>query len=283
MKSIRFASIVGLIFTCLTVTLSTSCKKATNPNASIEIPELKLKNGQTIRTIIETLSEGGTMQILGSAQAGNGEMFIQRVRVFDMTKNKDHFVYDIQKNDSVASLMWKKQDIPSETKSTLIGRPITAVKKDGQWVLQLTEGNASPKQMEEIKTFEAHANRGWHPRGPVKIGDSWTFEPKFISHIIHKDLENVEAIGTLTLLAVEDGNAAISVKIKGGGTQVDEKGSISKADIDLTGSAIYSLETGLEIALDMKGHVTSGVQHTNGEIKAVRLPLVIKDRKKILD
>lgn len=283
MKSIRLVSIVGLIFSCLAVALSTSCKKAHDPNARIEIPELKLKKGQTVRTIMETLSEGGTMKILGSEQAGNGEMFIQRVRIFEMTKNKQGFLYKIQKNDSVASLMWKKQDIPSETKSTLIGRPVTAVKKDDQWILQLAEGNASPEQLEEIETFEAHANRGWRPKEPVKIGDSWTFEPKLISHIIHKDLENAEAVGTLTLLAVENGNAAISVKIKGGGTQVDEKGSISKADVDLTGSVIYSLETGLEIALDMKGYVTSGVQHTNGEIKAVRLPLLIKDRKKILD
>lgn len=281
MKSVRH--ILALAFVALTLTLLSSCKKNSDPNAAIEIPELKLKNGQTMRTIMETVTEKGTIQILNSEQAGSGEMFIQRVRIFEISKTKKGLLYKIQKNDSVASLLWKKEDIPSETKSTLVGRPITALKQNDQWILQLAEGNASPEQAEEIKAFEAYANRDWLPQKPVKIGESWTFEPNFISHVIHKDLKNADTVGTLTLLAVEDGNALISVKIKGGGSDVDEKGSISKAEVDLTGSVLYSLETGLEIALDLKGYVTSGVQHSNGEIKAVRLPMVIKDRKKILD
>ena len=55
------------------------------------------------------------------------------------------------------------------------------------------------------------------------------------------------------------------------------------ASINLTGMVVFSLETGLDIGLDLKGNVTSGVQYTNGEIKAVLLPIVIKIRKKILD
>lgn len=268
------------LLTCFVMVLTSSCKKKYGP--IIEIPELKLKEGQTVRTIMESVSEEGTIAILGSDQAGTGELFVQRVRRFEKTKTPDGFRYNILQNDSATNLRWKNQDSPSETKSELIGRPIVAEKKEKEWEMKLAEGNANPEQQEEIDTFKAYANRKWLPSKPVKIGDSWSFEPKFITRIIHKDLEGSNTTGVMTLAAIKDGNAAVTIKILGGGKSVDAKGSIKKADVKLTGTVVYSLETGLELGLDIKGHITSGVQHTNGEIKAVKLPVVIKDRKKII-
>ncbi len=278
---IAYQSLFTSLVTCVLFGLSISCKKTYGP--IVEIPELKLKEGQTVRTIMETVTEKGTMTIVGSDQAGIGELFMQRVRIFEQTKTKTGIRYDIQQNDSAANLRWKNQDTPSETKSELIGRPVDAVKEKGHWKLHLAEGSPSPTQQEEIDAFEAYANRGWLPLKPIKVGDSWAFDPKFISHIIHQDLANADATGVMTLKAIEEDKAAISIKIVGGGSSVDDKGSVSKAQVDLLGTVIYSLETGLEIGLNMKGYVTSGIQHSNGEIKAVKLPITITDRKKILD
>ena len=274
-----------LLFTrliaCLLFSLSISCKKKYGP--IIEIPELKLKNGQTVRTILETVTEKGTMTIVGSDQAGIGELFVQRVRIFEKTKTKTGYRYDIQQNDSVANLHWKEKETPSETKSNLIGRPVDSVKEENGWKLHLVEGNPTVGQREEIDAFEAYANRNWLPTTPIKVGDSWSFKPHFISHIIHKDLANAKTSGIMTLKAIEGDKAAISVSIVGGGQTSDGNGTISKAQIDLKGTVIYSLETGLEVGLKMEGTVTSGIQLPNGEIKAVKLPMLINDRKKILD
>jgi len=277
---IAYHSFFVVLLACVSIVLSTSCKKKYGP--IIEIPKLKLKEGQTVRTIMESVTEKGTIAILGSDQAGTGELFFQRVRRFEKTKTKEGFRYSILQNDSATNMRWKNKDSPSETKSELIGRPIDAVKKEDGWKLQLAEGNASPEQQDEIDNFEAYANRDWLPLKPIKVGDSWSFNPKFITRIINKDLEASETTGIMTLVAIKDSNAAVSVKIIGGGQSVDEKGAIKKADVNLVGTVVYSLETGLEVGLDMKGYITSGIQNTNGEIKAVKLPVVIKDRKIIL-
>lgn len=237
-----------------------------------------------MRTIMETLTENGTVKIVGGKQNGNGEMFIQRVRIFEKTRTKDGYKFDIQQNDSSASFRWGDQEHPSETHSALIGRPVIAKRGEDGWQLSLAEGNASPEQESEIEAFEAYANRDWLPGHPVKIGDSWPCKPGFIRHFINSDTTHTDASGTLTLLAIKDGNAAVSVHIEGSGTQVDEKkGTISKAGIDLRGTVVFSIKSGLDSGLDLKGKVTSGVQYSNGEIKAVLLPVVIKVRKKILD
>lgn len=274
--------VVGVLACCLPISLSPSCKKA-DPSI-VEIPALQLKEGQTVRTIMETITENGTVKVVGGKQDGNGEMFIQRVRIFEQTRSKDGYKYDIQQNDSSASFRWGGQEHPSETHSALIGRPVTAKRGDEGWELTLAEGNASPEQESEIEAFEAYANRDWLPGRPVAVGDSWPCEPGFIRHFVNSDLINTDAGGTLTLLAIKDGNAAVSVHIEGNGTQVDEKkGTISKAGIDLRGTVVFSAKTGLDSALDLKGKVTSGVQYSSGEIKAVLLPVVVKVRKKILD
>jgi hypothetical protein len=273
---------IGALACCLPISLSPSCKKA-DPTI-VEIHELQLKEGQTVRTIMETLTENGTVKIVGGKQNGTGEMFIQRVRIFEKTRTKDGYKYDIQQNDSAASFRWGDQEHPSETHSALIGRPVTAKHGEDGWQLTLAEGNASPEQESEIEAFEAYANRDWLPGHPVEVGDSWPCKAGFIHHFINSDTTHTDASGTLTLLAIKDGNAAVSIHIEGKGTQVDEKkGTISKAGLDLRGTVVFSIKTGLDSVLDLKGKVTSGVQYSNGEIKAVLLPVEIKVRKKILD
>ncbi|MCF6313856.1 MAG: hypothetical protein L3J39_15530, partial [Verrucomicrobiales bacterium] len=185
--------------------------------------------------------------------------------------------------DSVASFTWQGKDIPSETHTTLTGRPVIAEKEGDRWKLKLAEGNASPEQQQEIEVFEAYANRQWLPDHPIKIGDSWPCKPGFIQHFVQTDLVTAQASGTLTLLNIEDDNAVISVNIQGGGQSADNKGSISKASINLIGTAVFSISTGLDLGLDLKGTVTSGVQHSNGEVKAVMLPVVVKVRKKLME
>ncbi len=273
---------VGSLLCCFAITLSPGCKKG-DPSI-VGIPELQLKEGQTVRTIMETLTENGTVTIVGGDEDGNGEMFIQRVRIFEKTRTKDGYKFDIQQNESSASFRWGDQEHPSKTHSTLIGRPVVAEHSGGAWRLTLAEGNASAEQKREIEAFEAYANRDWLPGHPVEVGDSWPCKPGFIRHFVNSDLINTDAGGTLTLLAIKDGNAAVSVHIEGEGRQVDEtKGTISKASIDLRGTVVFSTKTGLDRGLDLKGKVTSGVQYSNGEVKAVLLPVVVKVRKKILD
>ncbi len=273
--------LTGFIFACLTITLSSSCKKKYGP--IIEIPELKLKEGQTVRTIMETVTENGTMKIIGGKQNGTGNMFVQRVRIFEITRTANGYRYDIQQNDSAANLQWQGQEYPTETHTTLLGRPVVATQSDDGWDLELAEGNSSPEQEAEIEAIEAYANRDWLPGHPIKVGDTWPCKPGFIQHFVQTDLVSTDASGTLTLIAIEEGNAAVSVNIQGGGQQVDDKGTITKASINLTGTVVFSIDTGLDIGLDLKGNVTSGIQYANGEIKAVLLPVVIKVRKKILD
>ena len=281
MKSAEHLVSIGFILSCLTISLSSSCKRGSA--STIEIPELQIKEGQTVRTIMETVTENGTMRIVGGEQNGTGEMFVQRVRIFEKTRTANGYRYDIQKNDSTANFQWKNQEYPSETHTTLIGRPIVAKRGDEGWELELVEGNPSPEQEAEIEAFEAYANRDWLPGHPVKVGDSWPCKPGFIRHFVQSDLVQTDASGTLTLLTIEKGNAVISVNIQGKGEQADDKGTISKANINLIGTAVLHIETGLDLGLDLKGTVSSGVQQPNGEIKAVLLPVVIKVRKKILE
>ncbi len=277
--------VLSPLFTSLalaTLALACSCKKNRDPNDAIELPELKLKKGQTVRTIMETVTEEGTIKIVGGKENGSGKMFVQRVRIFEKTRTEDGFRYNIQKNDSIASFEWKGQETPSETHTALTGRPVLSTRADDGWKMALAEGNASPEQIAEIKVFEAYANRQWLPGHPVKIGDSWPCQPGFIKHFIQSDLVKTNTGGTLTLLSIEDDNAVVSVNIHGSGEH-SEKGTLSKASIHLTGTAVFSIQTGLDLGLDLKGSVTSGVQHANGEIKAVLLPITLKVRKKILE
>ncbi|MFK5924203.1 MAG: hypothetical protein QM496_18655 [Verrucomicrobiota bacterium] len=280
MKSVRYPLLAGLAL--VTLTLACSCKKSRDPGDAIELPELKLKKGQTVRAIMETVTENGTIKIVGGKENGSGTMFVQRVRVFEKTRTRDGFRYNIQKNDSNASFEWKGQETPSETHTTLTGRPVLATRGDDGWKMTLAEGHASPAQIAEIKAFEAYANRQWLPGHPVKIGDSWPCQPGFIKHFIQSDLIKTSTGGTLTLLSIEGDNAIVSVNIHGSGEHNDQK-TLSKASINLTGTAVFSIQTGLDLGLDLKGSVTSGVQHANGEIKAVLLPVTLKVRKKILE
>lgn len=167
--------------------------------------------------------------------------------------------------------------------SPLNGRMIALSKPiRGDWTFDL-DGSLKTLRIErEIGELTQYLKRDWYPKHPVKIGDSWEFDPVWIKMIIEKDLQNAQIIGTMRLRQIRHSaqgrTAIVSITIESTGGDFRPDGTETSAALDLKGEATINLETMLEEQLTLNGSFSTRIG-TVGQFVTTRVPIQLSVTK----
>ena len=151
--------------------------------------------------------------------------------------------------------------------SVLNGKQIAFSKAPyADWTFQLDGSLETRRADQEITELKNYLTRTWYPDRPVKIGDSWEFEPKWIKSIIEKDLQSAQTIGTMQLKQIRHAasgkTAIIAMRIESTGGDFRSDGTESSASIDLKGELTVDLTT----MLDTKTTLTGSLRTYTGDL-----------------
>lgn len=175
-----------------------------------------------------------------------------------------------------------KEDSTSDP-SPLTGKLFAMSKApSGDWKFELDGSVPLTRVRDEIEELTHYLKRDWYPTKPVKLGDSWEFDPAWVKAIIQRDLKNAKTIGTMRLRQVrrtqERQVAVIDVNIRSTGGDFKADGTESAASIELAGEMSVNLDTMLDETLELKGKLESSTGTATASTKAV-LPINLRVTK----
>lgn len=167
--------------------------------------------------------------------------------------------------------------------SPLNGKQIAFSKPaGGEWAFELDGSLKTLRIDRELKELTHYLRRSWYPDKPVKIGDTWEFDPVWIKSIVEKELHSAQTIATMQLRqvrhTVDGGVALLTVRIESTGGDFRSDGTETSASIDLKGELAVDLATMLDRQLNLTGtlHTRSG---TLGETTVTEVPITVDVQK----
>ncbi len=175
------------------------------------------------------------------------------------------------------------KDEKTADQSPLNGRMISLSKPvTGDWSFDL-DGSLQTLRIErEIGELTRYLKRKWYPEHPVKMGDTWEFDPVWIKAIIETDLHRAQTIGTMRLRQIrhsaEGRTALISITIESTGGDFQPDGTEATAHLELKGEVTVDLETMLEKQLTLSGNFVTR-NGTVGQFVTTRVPIQISVTK----
>jgi len=165
----------------------------------------------------------------------------------------------------------------STDRGALVGQIVYGFRDElHHWRLFLKGRTATKRQAVELIEIESYENRRLFQASPVKVGDTWSFEPGFVRNFIERDLGPAYIDAKMTLKSVEtiDGEptAVLSFTIQTNARKAIDNSRISSAIIDLHGTLYVSLTTMLDKKMTMAGTVTTTTRQ-NGITSTIASPV----------
>jgi hypothetical protein len=250
---------------------------------------VRAQAGQKIHLISQVDATQGTIEREMDGKVVKGDIGFSRSRDLTWTfrapaadGSRRGMVRVTSMNTDTTVRMYGKEDKTTE-QSPLNGRMISLSKPaTGDWTFEL-DGSLQTLRIErEIGELTRYLKRKWYPEYPVKIGDSWEFDPVWIKHIIEKDLNQAQTIGTMRLRQIrhsaEGRTALISITVESTGGDFKPDGTEASAHLDLKGEVSVNLETMLEEQLTLKGTIATRVG-TVGQFVTTRVPVQVSITK----
>ncbi|MFK7852240.1 MAG: hypothetical protein AB8D78_14785 [Akkermansiaceae bacterium] len=161
--------------------------------------------------------------------------------------------------------------------SPLTGKMFTLTKAPAaDWDFDLNDTVTSTATNQDLQELKTYLKRKWYPDHPVKTGDSWEYDPKWIKMVVQRDLTNALTIGTMTLQEVRKSatrtTATIGISIQSSGEQLKSDNTLAEASVDLKGKMLVNLDTMLDESLELEGTVVVGNKEIRDSTK-VTLPV----------
>jgi hypothetical protein len=257
---------------------------------SITFGTVRAQPGQKIHLQSEVDASRGTIERERDGRVEKGEISFSRARDLTWTfrapaadGSRRGMVRIASMNTDTTVRMAGKDEKTSE-QSPLNGRMISLSKPvSGDWSFDL-DGSLKTLRIErEVSELTRYLKRKWYPEHPVKIGDSWEFDPIWIKSIIEKDLQQAQTIGTMRLRQIrhsaEGRTAVISITIESTGGDFRPDGTEATAHLELKGEVAVDLQTMLEKQLTLSGNITTRTG-TVGQFVTTRMPIQLTVTKK---
>ncbi|MBK1877602.1 hypothetical protein [Pelagicoccus mobilis] len=241
----------------------------------------KFEFGSRVERTIQFYGIGGTFQV-GETAPEKGESIDftrhQVVEEFDPEyedgeKALTHYLI----KDDYTSATWTKKVDPQETFATspLRGYSLTGRKKGGAWSYSLDRTNVD-EEMRKALSQVVYDQRATYPDGLVKVGDSWTRSPEFVNAFLSREVQDVSGSAVFALSGVErhkgERCAVIDVKIESSGDEILQDGSVTLARIKLKGQIFLSLESYLELDVNLSGEMVGSLVN-NGLVRTYTTPI----------
>jgi hypothetical protein len=256
---------------------------------NITFGSVRAQPGQKIHLVSQVDATQGTVEREIDGKVEKGQISFSRTRDLTWTfrapaadGSRRGMVRIASMNTDTTVRMGGKDEKTSE-QSPLNGRMISLSKPvSGDWSFDL-DGSLQTLRIErEIGELTRYLKRQWYPEHPVKIGDTWEFDPVWIKAIIEKDLQRAQSIGTMRLRQIrhsaEGRTALIAITIESTGGDFRPDGTEATAHLDLKGEVTVDLETMLEKQLTLSGNLTTR-NGTVGQFVTTRVPLQLSVAK----
>jgi len=253
---------------------------------------LRAQPGQKIHLESRVEAAGGTIEREVEGGVEKGEIGFTRTRDLTWTLRapaadgtRRGMVKITSMNTDTTVRMAGKEE-RTEDPSPLNGRMISMSKTPAaDWEFEL-DGSLKTLRIErEMEELTRYLKRKWYPEHPVKMGDSWEFDPVWLKATIEKDLHQAQSIGTMRLRqirhSVEGRTAVISISVESTGGDFRPDGTEASAHIVLKGEVTVDLETMLERQLTLSGTIATR-SGTVGRFVTTRVPIDLTITKKFV-
>jgi hypothetical protein len=261
------------------------------PAAADEITfgALQAQPGQKVRLLSRVEGTHGTVKREQDGTVVNGSIDFARSRELTWTfrapaadGTRRGMARIVSMNTEATSRMAGQEDKTAE-QSPLNGKIISFSKPpQGDWSFELDGSLRTLRIEKEIRDLTHYLKRDWFPDHPVRIGDSWEFDPVWIKMIVERDLQNAQTIGTMQLRQIRHSaqgrTALVSITIESTGGDFQADGSESSAAVDLKGEATIHLTTMLEEQLTLRGSIRTRTG-TVGAFTTTEVPIHISVTK----
>lgn len=151
-----------------------------------------------------------------------------------------------------------------------------------EWKFSLDNSLPYYRVEHELDVLTLYLKRSWYPDYPVKLGDSWEFDPILIQALITKDFKNAKTLGTMRLRQIKHTETAtyatIDITINASGANFSSDGTAKDSAIQLSGSMTLNLSTMLEESIEIKGSIHSKIS-TGIDQFDTKLPVTLKVTK----
>jgi hypothetical protein len=257
--------------------------------AQIVFGPVRSQPGESIRMLSHSDTTGGTITRTANGRASNG--------ITATTRDRDLvWTFRPQADDGTKRGMVKINTMTGSTKtvfngkeeattdpSPLNGKMFSMSKSPtGDWKFELDGSLPLDRIRQEIDELTVYLKREWYPTTPVKLGDSWEFDPAWVKMLLLRDLRQAQTIGTMNLRqirrTIDSQFAVIDVNIRSTGGDFHSDGTETTVSIELAGQVTVNLTTMLDEVLDLKGTIVSSSATATASTK-VTLPLALKVTK----
>ena len=257
--------------------------------AQIQFGPLVSRPGESVRMVSHSETPGGTTERTLDGRTTRGTLSITRDRDLVWTfrplgadGTRRGMVKVNQLTTATKTGFGGKEDTVNDP-SPLTGKLFSMTKAPaGDWKFELDGSVPLSRVRDEIEEMTHYLKREWYPTKPVKLGDSWEFDPQWVKTIIQRDLKNAKTIGTMRLKQVRRSQdrqvAVIEVNIRSTGGDFKADGTESAAAIDLAGEMSVNLTTMLDETLELKGKLVSSTGTATSSTK-VTLPVNLRVTK----
>lgn len=259
---------------------------ATLAPAQIVFGPVRSQPGQSIRMLSHSETPGGTIikTTLGGVTRGSLAITGERDLVWTFRPegadgSRRGMVMVNALSSTTTSVIAGKEDVTREV-SPLTGEMFSMGQvAKGAWKFELDGSIRTAVVTEEIDEMTVYLKRQWLPEKPVKLGDSWEFDPAWVNLVVRRDLRHAKTIGTMKLRQVRRTEtlqmAVIDVNIRGTGSDFRPDGTEAKATVELSGELTINLDTMLDEELVLKGKIElSTATATTGT--AIVLPVTLR-------
>ena len=253
---------------------------------------LRAQPGQKIHLESRVVAAGGTIEREVEGGVEKGEIGFTRTRDLTWTfrapaaDGTRRGMVNIKSMNTETTVRMAGRDERIEDPSPLNGRMISMSKSPaGDWVFEL-DGSLKTLRIErEVEELTRYLKRKWYPEHPVKMGDSWEFDPVWLKATIEKDLQSAQTIGTMRLRQIrhsaEGRTALISISVESTGGDFRADGTEASAHLALKGEVSVDLETMLEKQLTLSGTIATR-SGTVGRFVTTRVPIELTITKKFV-
>lgn len=241
----------------------------------VRLHHYKAKPGETMRIDVDSRSGKGSLHVEDRDGGHDGQVNIEWVQKLDRTEYVDGGVrklrYRVLADRVVTTVQMEGKKNVTTKVNPLVGETVEGMQDSlGQWRLFLDHlsGTEQARMLEELETYES---RQWFVAAPVRVGDTWQFQPSFMKHLMERDLKGAELDATMKLESIEVQDTVPVAKL---GFTILSKGAKAQADASmfLKGSVIVDLNTMLDIHTQMDGFLHSEAEH-GGVLTKVKIPL----------
>lgn len=251
--------------------------------ADIVFGPVRAQPGQSVRMISRSETPGGTIELVRDGESSRGTIQISRERDLSWTfrdpaaDGTRRGMVSVARISTRTSMSFGGKEETSEDTSPLVGKMFAMSKAPaGDWKFELDGSVPLQQTKKEIDEFTVYLKRQWYPERPVRVGDSWEFDPAWIRMIIEKDLNRAQTIGTMKLRQIRHSAgrqiAVIDVSVRSTGGDFRADGSEASAQIELSGQVVVNLTSMLDESLELKGVIVSS-SGKPGDSRKVTLPV----------